>query len=56
MLHDEQGRAKSTLQELIKMLTDPSRINTLSFPRDSNELIQQLYVCIYMYMCVYTIF
>jgi hypothetical protein len=42
MLHGEQGSAKSTLQELIKMLVDPSIIRTLSFPRDINELIQQL--------------
>ena len=42
MLHGEQGSAKSTLQELIKMLVDPSTILTLSFPRDINELIQKL--------------
>jgi hypothetical protein len=42
MLHGEQGSAKSTLQELIKMLVDPSIIRTLSFPREINELIQQL--------------
>jgi hypothetical protein len=42
MLHGEQGSAKSTLQELIKMLVDPSSILTLSFPRDINELIQKL--------------
>ena len=33
MLHGEQGSAKSTLQELIKMLVDPSIIRTLSFPK-----------------------
>lgn len=42
MLHSEQGSAKSTLQELIKMLVDPSSIRTLTFPRDINELIQKL--------------
>ncbi|MPZ05719.1 MAG: hypothetical protein GEU26_04765 [Nitrososphaeraceae archaeon] len=42
MLHGEQGSAKSTLQELIKMLVDPSIIRTLTFPRDINELVQQL--------------
>ena len=42
MLHGEQGSAKSTLQELIKMLVDPSIVKTLTFPRDINELIQQL--------------
>ena len=42
MLHGEQGSAKSTLQELIKMLVDPSNIKTLVFPRDINELVQKL--------------
>ena len=42
MLHGEQGSAKTTLQELIKMLVDPSSVLTLTFPRDINELIQQL--------------
>ncbi len=42
MLHGEQGSAKSTLQELTKMLVDPSSIINLTFPRDTNELIQQL--------------
>ena len=42
MLHGEQGFAKSTLQELIKMVVDPSSIINLTFPRDVNELVQQL--------------
>lgn len=42
MLHGEQGSAKSTLQELIRMLVDPSSISTLTFPRDINELVQKL--------------
>ncbi len=42
LLHGEQGGAKSTFQELIKMLIDPSVTQTLTFPRDSNEFIQQL--------------
>ena len=42
MLHGEQGSTKSTLQELIKMLVDPSSIRTLTFPRDINELVQKL--------------
>jgi hypothetical protein len=42
MIHGEQGSAKSTLQELIKMLVDPSIVRTLTFPRDINELVQQL--------------
>jgi hypothetical protein len=42
MLHGEQGSAKTTLQELIKILVDPSSVLTLTFPRDINELVQQL--------------
>jgi hypothetical protein len=42
MLHGEQGAAKSTLQELIKMLVDPSSVKTFTFPRDINELVQKL--------------
>ncbi|HKU50615.1 MAG TPA: hypothetical protein VJP79_11735 [Nitrososphaera sp.] len=42
MLHGEQGSAKSTLQELIKDLVDPSSVKSLSFPRDINELVQKL--------------
>ncbi|MGD1838154.1 MAG: hypothetical protein ACPKPY_08870, partial [Nitrososphaeraceae archaeon] len=42
ILHGEQGSAKSTLQELIKMLVDPSVLRTLIFPKDINELIQKL--------------
>ena len=42
MLHGSGGSAKTFLQELIKALVDPSIIKTLGFPRDSNELIQQL--------------
>ena len=41
MLHGEQGSAKTTLQELIKILVDPSIVKTLTFPRDINELVQQ---------------
>jgi len=42
MLHGSQGSAKSSLQELIKILVDPSIIKTLIFPRDNNELLQHL--------------
>jgi len=42
ILYGSQGAAKSSLQELIKMLVDPSVIMTLTFPRDLNEVIQQL--------------
>ncbi|MPZ06619.1 MAG: hypothetical protein GEU26_09425 [Nitrososphaeraceae archaeon] len=42
MLHGEQGSAKSTLQELVKRLVDPSIIISLTFPRSNEELIQQM--------------
>ena len=42
ILYGEQGSAKSTFQELIRMLIDPSSVKTLTFPRDINELIQKL--------------
>ena len=42
MVHGEQGTAKSMLQELIKMLVDPSSLKTLSFPKDIEQLVQQL--------------
>ena len=42
MLHGEQGSAKTTLEELIKMLMDPSIVKTFAFPKDINEFIQQL--------------
>jgi hypothetical protein len=42
MPHGHQGSAKTTLMESIKILVDPSIIKTLSFPRDINELVQQL--------------
>jgi hypothetical protein len=41
MLHGEQGSAKTTLQELIKMLVDPSSVKTFTFPQGINELVQQ---------------
>jgi hypothetical protein len=42
MLHGEQGSAKSTLLELVKMLVDPSIIRTLSFSKNNDELVQKL--------------
>ena len=42
MLHGEQGSAKTTLQELIKMMVDPSIVKTFAFPKDITEFIQQL--------------
>ena len=47
ILHGEQGSAKSTLLELIKTLINPSSITTLSFPRDTNELVQQAFSQLY---------
>jgi hypothetical protein len=48
MLYGEKGTAKSTLQELIKMLVDPSSILTLAFSRNIESMVQKLahnYVC-----------
>ena len=42
MPHGSQGAAKTTLMELVKMVIDPSVIQTLSFPSDISEFIQQL--------------
>jgi hypothetical protein len=42
MLHGDQGAAKTTFQELEKMLVDPSSILTLAFPRKTDEFIQKL--------------
>ncbi len=42
MLHGEQGSAKTTLEELIKMIVDPSIVKTFAFPKDITEFIQQL--------------
>jgi hypothetical protein len=40
--HGEQGSAKSTFQEFIKDLVDPSGALTLAFPTSLAEMIQQL--------------
>ena len=50
LLHGEQGGAKSTNQELVKMLVDPRSIQSLTFLRDVNEFIQQLS---YIYIAFY---
>ena len=42
ILRGSQGAAKSSLQEFIRTLVDPSIAKTLVFPRQLNELIQQL--------------
>ncbi|HJT49028.1 MAG TPA: DNA polymerase domain-containing protein [Nitrososphaeraceae archaeon] len=48
MLYGEKGTAKSTLMELIKMLVDPSAIQTLAFSRNVESMVQKLahnYIC-----------
>lgn len=48
ILYGEQGAAKTSAQEAIKDLVDPSSVPTLTFPKDNNELIQKLmhnYIC-----------
>jgi hypothetical protein len=50
MLYGEQGAAKTSEQEAIKDLVDPSPIFTSTFPRDINELVQKMmhsYVCFF---------
>jgi hypothetical protein len=42
ILHGPQGAAKSMLQKFIKKLADPTSVDLLTFPRDVNELVQQL--------------
>lgn len=48
MLYGEKGTAKSTLMELIKMLVDPSVLQTLAFSRNIESMVQKLahnYIC-----------
>ncbi|MGC1932636.1 MAG: hypothetical protein WA667_26990 [Candidatus Nitrosopolaris sp.] len=42
MLHGDPGGAKSTLEELVRTLVDPSSVLTFALPRDISELVQQL--------------
>jgi hypothetical protein len=42
MLHGDAGGAKSTLEELVRTLVDPSSVLTFALPRDISELVQQL--------------
>lgn len=42
MLHGDPGGAKSTLEELVRTLVDPSSVLTFALPRDIFELVQQL--------------
>jgi hypothetical protein len=42
MLHGDPGGAKSTLEELINTLVNPSSVLTFALPKDIVELIQQL--------------
>ena len=50
MLFGEQGSAKTSEQEAIKDLVDPSPTPTLTIPRDLNELLQQM---MHNYLCYY---
>ena len=42
ILHGEKGSAKSTLQQLIKLLVDPAKPTLLTIHKDRNEFVQQL--------------
>jgi len=42
VLHGPQGSGKSSAFRYLRRLIDPSVIETLSFPRDNNELVQKL--------------
>jgi hypothetical protein len=42
MLHGDPGGAKSTLEELVRTLVDPSSVLTFALPKDIFELVQQL--------------
>jgi hypothetical protein len=42
VLHGEKGSAKSTLQQLIKLLVDPAKPILLTIHKDRSEFIQQL--------------
>ena len=42
MLHGDPAGAKSTMEELMKTLVDPSSVLTFALPRDNVELVQQL--------------
>ena len=41
VLHGPQGSGKSFLSRLLRCLIDPSTLETTSFPRDANELVQK---------------
>ena len=41
-LHGSQGSGKTTLFRMLRRLIDPSATETLSFPRNTTELVQQL--------------
>lgn len=42
VIHGGKGAAKTTTFELIKKIVDPGIVDTLSFPKEANELIQVL--------------
>ena len=41
-LHGPQGAAKTTLARMLRRIVDPSKVEVLSFPSGSAELVQQL--------------
>jgi hypothetical protein len=42
VFHGPQGSGKSSTCRILRRLIDPSSLETLSFPRDHNELVQKL--------------
>ena len=42
ILRGSKGSAKTTAFEMIKRIVDPSNIDTLFFPKDTNDLIQDI--------------
>ena len=42
VLHGPQGSGKSSAFRILRRLVDPSAVEILSFPRDNNELVQNL--------------
>ena len=40
--HGDKGSGKTVGQRVLRRLVDPSKIETLAFPRDKQELVQQL--------------
>lgn len=42
LVHGSQGSAKSFLSKICRKIIDPSRLETMSFPKSQDELVQQL--------------